>query len=162
MILSARRLGTTAATSWAPRLLHKNTARTFAANNKRALPESLRVHKKTASTFATNNKRRLATFALPETLRAGGRRHSPLAWKAAAGLTLCGLAQVYLGEGTDIFEHRFTTNKNPDDLSDFYGTEDFMEVRYVRVWKPGSLPPASRVFSERCVPAIDVPSFEAP
>ena len=52
----------------------------------------------------------------------------PLAWKTAAGLTLLGIAQYQLGEGKNIFEHKFTTTKKPEDLSDFYGTEDFMEI----------------------------------
>ena len=44
----------------------------------------------------------------------------------AAGLTLA--AQYQFGSADNFFEHKFTTNKNPDDLADFYGTEDFMEI----------------------------------
>ena len=30
--------------------------------------------------------------------------------------------------GDDFFEHKFTTNKNPDDIIDFYSTEDFLQI----------------------------------
>jgi hypothetical protein len=39
-----------------------------------------------------------------------------------------GVAQHYLGNANDFFDHKFVTTKNPTDLADFYGTEDFMEV----------------------------------
>jgi len=102
MLLSARRLGTTAVS----RFLGKECA-------------------------IVGKRRALATLALPGSSSSSSfriRSPSPLAWKTFAGLTLCGVAQYSLGEGTDIFEHRFTTSKHPDDLSDFYGTEDFMEI----------------------------------
>ena len=45
----------------------------------------------------------------------------------AAGVGL-GAGQYYLGNGDNIFEHKFVTTKKSEDLADFYGTEDFMEV----------------------------------
>ena len=39
-----------------------------------------------------------------------------------------GLAQYSLGNAQNIFEHKFITNKKTEDLADFYGTEDFMEI----------------------------------
>jgi len=43
------------------------------------------------------------------------------------GLGLVG-AQYYLGSATDYFDEKFVTTKKPEDLADFYGTEDFMEI----------------------------------
>jgi hypothetical protein len=45
----------------------------------------------------------------------------------AGGLGL-GAAQYFLGISENFFEHKFVTSKKPEDLADFYGTEDFMEV----------------------------------
>jgi len=39
-----------------------------------------------------------------------------------------GAAQYYLGSSESFFEHSFLTNAKPEDLADFYGTEDFMQV----------------------------------
>lgn len=39
-----------------------------------------------------------------------------------------GTLQYALGESDNFFEHRFVTRKKPEDLADFYGTEDFMEL----------------------------------
>jgi len=43
----------------------------------------------------------------------------------AAGLAT---AQYFLGEKEEFFDYRFTTNKKPEDLADFYGTEAFMDI----------------------------------
>lgn len=43
----------------------------------------------------------------------------------AAGLAT---AQYFLGEEEEFFDYRFTTNKKPEDLADFYGTEAFMDI----------------------------------
>jgi hypothetical protein len=48
--------------------------------------------------------------------------------KAGGILLGIGAAQYYFGRADDIFEHKFITSKKPEDLADFYGTEDFMEV----------------------------------
>jgi hypothetical protein len=45
----------------------------------------------------------------------------------AAGIGL-GATQYYLGNAENIFEYKFKTFKKPEDLADFYGTEDFMEI----------------------------------
>jgi hypothetical protein len=45
----------------------------------------------------------------------------------ALGLGL-GATQYYLGSAENFFEHKFITSKKPEDLADFYGTEDFMEI----------------------------------
>lgn len=39
-----------------------------------------------------------------------------------------GVAQYTLGDASNVFEHKFITSKKPEDLADFYGTEDFMEL----------------------------------
>ena len=46
---------------------------------------------------------------------------------ATFGLTM-GAAQLYLGSAHDFFDEKFVTYKKSEDLADFYGTEDFMEV----------------------------------
>ena len=43
----------------------------------------------------------------------------------AAGLVT---AQYFLGEKEEFFDYRFTTDKKPEDLADFYGTEAFMDI----------------------------------
>ena len=43
----------------------------------------------------------------------------------AAGLAT---AQYILGEKEEFFDYRFTTDKKPEDLADFYGTEAFMDI----------------------------------
>lgn len=42
--------------------------------------------------------------------------------------TSLGAGQYLLGTAQDFFDEKFVTTKNPEDLADFYGTEDFMEV----------------------------------
>lgn len=54
----------------------------------------------------------------------GGKRMAKI---SATGVAL-GLAQNYLGNAENFFEHKFITTKKSEDLADFYGTEDFMEV----------------------------------
>lgn len=46
----------------------------------------------------------------------------------ANGLALLALAQFQLGSADNFFEHKFTVDADPQDLADFYGTEDFMEI----------------------------------
>lgn len=43
----------------------------------------------------------------------------------AAGLAT---AQYFLGEKEEFFDYRFITDKKPEDLADFYGTEAFMDI----------------------------------
>merc|ERR1712087_567219 len=47
-----------------------------------------------------------------------------------AGLlgTFCGVMQYYFGSADNFFDFRFTTKKNANDLAEFYGSEDFMEI----------------------------------
>ena len=40
----------------------------------------------------------------------------------------CILGQTYFGSTNNFYDHRFLTTANPDDLADFYGNEDFMEI----------------------------------
>ena len=47
----------------------------------------------------------------------------------ALGLGLTGALQYQYGTADNFFEHKFQTkNAHPDDLADFYGTEDIMEI----------------------------------
>ena len=49
--------------------------------------------------------------------------------KLGAVLFLLAMGQYGFGNATNFFEHRFTVHgKDPQDLADFYGTEDFMEL----------------------------------
>ncbi|CAE8740814.1 unnamed protein product [Polarella glacialis] len=43
------------------------------------------------------------------------------------GLACAGL-QYYFGSEDDFYDHRFVSSKKPEDLADFYGSEDFMEI----------------------------------
>lgn len=47
-----------------------------------------------------------------------------------AGLVtgVCVAGQTYYGSTENFYDHRFITNANPDDLAEFYGNEDFMEI----------------------------------
>lgn len=40
----------------------------------------------------------------------------------------CLYAQMYYGSRKDFYDYRFITEANPDDLAEFYGNEDFMEI----------------------------------
>ena len=62
---------------------------------------------------------------VPNSLHGG---NFPLFAKTGGILLGIGAAQYYFSHADDIFEHKFITSKNPEDLADFYGTEDFMEV----------------------------------
>lgn len=48
--------------------------------------------------------------------------------KLGVGAAACGVMQYFYGSAEDFYDHRFITKKNPEDLTDFYGTEDFMEI----------------------------------
>jgi len=66
-------------------------------------------------------KRRFTTAALP----ASGRR----AYIAGIGLAGLGLGQLFLGSGDGFFEYSVITKKlDPNDLAEFYGNEDFMQI----------------------------------
>lgn len=54
-------------------------------------------------------------------------RNKKFAQFAGLGVACCA-AQHCLGKADDFFDHRFVTTKKPEDLVDFYGTEDFMEI----------------------------------
>lgn len=72
--------------------------------------------------------RNLATAKLSRfsSLRSSGS-NKRLAQVSGLGLGLAA-AQYYLGSGTNYFNEEFVTTKRPEDLADFYGTEDFMEI----------------------------------
>jgi hypothetical protein len=38
----------------------------------------------------------------------------------------CGIGQHYYGDETNFYDYRFVCDKDPDDLADFYGSENFM------------------------------------
>jgi len=48
--------------------------------------------------------------------------------KVAAGFVTIGGMQYFLGHKDDYYDFRFITHKNPADLQEFYGTEEFMEI----------------------------------
>jgi hypothetical protein len=80
---------------------------------------------------------RLLAAAIPKSALGGNtgassnnnfdRKVNSITQIAAVGLGLVA-AQTYFGESEDIFDHKFQTKADPQDLADFYGTEDFMEV----------------------------------
>mmetsp|Transcript_23608 Transcript_23608/g.54183 ORF Transcript_23608/g.54183 Transcript_23608/m.54183 type:complete len:199 (-) Transcript_23608:1472-2068(-) len=51
-------------------------------------------------------------------------------WSKLAGATLvgCGIGQYYYGNQKDFYDYRFITDKDPDDLASFYGSESFMDL----------------------------------
>lgn len=70
--------------------------------------------------------------ALFPVFSAGGARAK---WGAAAGVvatTIGGLQWAY-GSATNFFDNRFVTksNKAANDIADFYGCEDFMQVKHL-------------------------------
>eukprot|EP00980_Cylindrotheca_fusiformis_P028798 scaffold22647_cov145-Cylindrotheca_fusiformis.AAC.8 len=85
----------------------------------RLLPRQ--IVKRNGTTFENNFRQ--STPSIPRPLL-GGKRMTRL---GVLGVGLAA-AQYTLGDGKDIFEHKFVTSKKPDDLADFYGTEDFMEL----------------------------------
>jgi len=53
----------------------------------------------------------------------------PVKVGAAGGLLFgCAGAQAAFGSADHFYDHRFTTTANPNDLAEFYGNEDFMEI----------------------------------
>lgn len=48
--------------------------------------------------------------------------------KVAAGFVTIGGLQYFLGHKDDYYDFRFMTKKDPADLMEFYGTEEFMEI----------------------------------
>jgi len=50
-----------------------------------------------------------------------------IATLATAGVG-CVALQGQFGTGKDFFHHKFTTNKNPDKIVDFYSTEEFLQI----------------------------------
>jgi len=46
----------------------------------------------------------------------------------AYGATTAACIQYFYGSAEDFFDYRFTTTKNPNDLAEFYASEDFMEI----------------------------------
>eukprot|EP00563_Minutocellus_polymorphus_P020267 CAMPEP_0197717312 /NCGR_PEP_ID=MMETSP1434-20131217/1896_1 /TAXON_ID=265543 /ORGANISM="Minutocellus polymorphus, Strain CCMP3303" /LENGTH=381 /DNA_ID=CAMNT_0043301827 /DNA_START=80 /DNA_END=1225 /DNA_ORIENTATION=+ len=48
--------------------------------------------------------------------------------KYAAAIAGVATAQYFLGDQEEFFDYRFTTDKKPEDLADFYGTEAFMDI----------------------------------
>lgn len=74
---------------------------------------------------ATPLARHMSTVApARSTLRS--KLTSPVVLGTAAA-TIGGL-QYWLGKGDDFFDFRFVTDKKPNDLAEFYGSEDFMEI----------------------------------
>jgi len=53
----------------------------------------------------------------------------PVIFTKARGAFLAGaFAAMPVMSGDDFFEHKFITDKNPDDVVDFYSTEDFLQI----------------------------------
>jgi hypothetical protein len=73
------------------------------------------------ATAPKNFKHSVPTFRPP---LLGTKRMTQL---GVVGLGL-GATQYAFGDATNFFEHKFVTSKKPEDLADFYGTEDFMEL----------------------------------
>jgi len=80
----------------------------------------------------------MATFAAAFARRVGGTvlskgralgSLSPYVFnKVSAGFVAGAIAGMPMMSGEDFFEHRFVTNKQPDDIVDFYSTEDFLQI----------------------------------
>jgi len=76
---------------------------------------------------ATAQQRSTASKAVIDVL-ARHRRHQQN-WRRLATFGIgMGALQYTFGEADDFFEHKFVTRKKPEDLADFYGAEDFMEI----------------------------------
>lgn len=87
-----------------------------------ASPSTLKINPQLACKLGSQQRNK-ATVALQSS---GGSQARSL---ALVGLAFGGvLGQLTLGHGENFFEHRFTTDADAQDLADFYGTEDFMEV----------------------------------
>ena len=46
----------------------------------------------------------------------------------AAGAVCGAIAGMPMLTGEEFFEHKFVTKKDPDDIADFYSTEDFLQI----------------------------------
>ncbi|GKZ00725.1 hypothetical protein MPSEU_001024400 [Mayamaea pseudoterrestris] len=70
--------------------------------------------------------RTLGKSLLPRMMQSNsaGKRFAQL---AGAGILCYGLQKKF-GTAQDFFDHRFVTMKKSEDLADFYGSEDFMEI----------------------------------
>jgi len=111
-------------------MMKLSTSKTAATAASRFVsPSQLRVNQAVSKLAAGQQQaaRTKATVAAPSIKSA---QDQALRYAKYGGLALgLGLAQYQFGTADDFFEHKFTTNKNACDLADFYGTEDFMEVR---------------------------------
>jgi hypothetical protein len=58
------------------------------------------------------------------------RRYLPLLGVTAAA---CAVGQYYYGDEQDFYDYRFICNADPDDLADFYGSENFMVCPSIKV-----------------------------
>ena len=76
---------------------------------------------------AAQQRRGTASKAVVDILE--HHRRSQQNWKRLVNFGLAmGALQYAFGEADDFFEHKFVTRKKPEDLADFYGSEDFMEI----------------------------------
>lgn len=87
----------------------------------------LPINASATNLFGAAQKRGAASKAIINVLEQ--HSHSKQNWKRLVnfGLVMGGL-QYTLGEADNFFEHKFVTRKKPEDLADFYGSEDFMEI----------------------------------
>jgi hypothetical protein len=77
------------------------------------------------------NRKLVAWSRVPETLRSGlipfkvpaSRRYIPLLGAATVGVAV---GQYYYGNERNFYDYRFIVDADPDDLADFYGSENFM------------------------------------
>ena len=49
-------------------------------------------------------------------------------WQALGLGAVAGGIQTVYGSSKDFYQYRFVTKADPDDLQDFYGAEDFMQI----------------------------------
>mmetsp|Transcript_17992 Transcript_17992/g.22152 ORF Transcript_17992/g.22152 Transcript_17992/m.22152 type:complete len:340 (-) Transcript_17992:1939-2958(-) len=74
---------------------------------------------------------RTTSLTKGDTLKRILPRRKPTAFKLKVGgvcILGCAVMQYLYGSTENFYKYSFITNKNPDDLADFYGTEDFMEL----------------------------------
>mmetsp|Transcript_44766 Transcript_44766/g.108144 ORF Transcript_44766/g.108144 Transcript_44766/m.108144 type:complete len:385 (-) Transcript_44766:3296-4450(-) len=98
------------------------------ANARRSLlTVSRRLPIKAATKLGVAQQRGNASKAVIDILE-HHRRHQQT-WRKLVTFGLgMGALQYTFGESDNFFEHKFVTRKKPEDLADFYGTEDFMEL----------------------------------
>lgn len=62
--------------------------------------------------------------------QAGGAGSKKLRWAGITASAVVGISALQLtgGHEDNYYEYRFTTDKDPDDLATFYGSEDFMDL----------------------------------